>query len=60
MNTPRIEIEASAELLADLRHAVRMSHNAQALRLLLAEVERAHCVAKRYDEQQISLPLPRT
>lgn len=74
MSTPTIEIEASEELRVALDTAIEMlaaaeSHSLmpkyytadkEALKALFVEVTRARCLAKRYDEQQIHLPLPRT
>lgn len=65
MSTPTIEIEASEELHEALQLAVTLlNHERQyfavvALKPLLTDLVHARCLAKRHDEQQIHLPLPR-
>lgn len=65
MRTPTIEIEASEDLHESLQLAITLlAHERQhfavtPLKALLIEVTHARCLAKRHNEQQISLPLPR-
>lgn len=66
MRSPTLEIEASKDLHEALQLAVtllqheRQDFAVKALKPLLLDVTRARCLAKRQDEQQINLPLPKT